>query len=335
MTDLVEMPAPEREEFVALQREASPDGGFGVAVFVVLVGSISLGFGLWLALLSLNAGSPLTAFGLLLTLGAMGIGLIRWQIVRALLPLAIRPPQAAISAVPVAEGNTYCFRYTQQFGRPFTVELTTSLLLQEIIKVPDVDGGPPSYRTINHLVSAQPAVRMSTAGGDLHYSATFQLTDEAVAGLTAEGARLAWVIRVLVRLSSGHDLWEDFTLPRRPSRLRSLAPAATDEYQVVIKRYRGWVVGQSTTPALLEVAPHIFQIDAFPALILERQSRVAAERACRRLEADGAVVQLWSGGQRVERQPTHNLPLPLTRAPALNTALPIPAAGDPPSPPPP
>ena len=317
-------------EFLPVERGTPPDGGAGVSGFCVFVGLVFLGVGAYLALLCRNSGQPQSALVMLLLTWTVGIALIVWQGPLAFLPLLIGTPRGSISGDPVRSGDAFLFRYTQPQRKPLIQEVTCSLVLREFVDTEGSEGQIYKSLHSSHLIESHTSGPQEPAPGNLfQVSARFRIPADGGARLiTRPDSQRVWVMKVRVRLRDGRDLWEEFFLPSPSASIAPQPPPAAERYRVVIKRYRSLVPLNAVPEALLDIAPHLHEIPHFPAVVREGANRPEAERACRRLEADGAVVQLWHGDQRVERQSTHRLPVPHDGPAPTECALPIPAAGE-------
>jgi hypothetical protein len=318
-----------RGRYNAVRRGTPPDGGAFASAFCVFMGLLCLLCGGWLTLSLLannHIGMAIAAF--LVGMPA-GIGLVGWQGPRAFLPFILRTPRAAVSADEVERGERFEFRYWQQVTWGLTADITVSLILREMVERPIGEGDVALFAGAEHLIESHTTRGVTARTGEaLRTGHSFVLPADGGSGVASRHAReLIWLMKVRVRLQNGMDIWEEFELPYPTGleRGRFGLSSQPEGCRVVVQRYPGWIYGQSTPDALLDVAPHLHRVIRFPLLVLEGQTRDAAERACRRLEADGAVVQLWDGDQVVTRQQTHTMPLPAESAPISDRALPIPA----------
>lgn len=322
---------PISDLFVPLQRGTPPDGGVVAAAFCSAVGALWIATCLWMLASVLAGGVTLPAVAACLVGIALGVTALISQVPQLALAFWFRRPCSAVATQVTSDGHSFTFRYSQRAWKPTTAEVTCSLVLREArpAVTPEGQSGPPTR--IDHLVASQRASCISRFSGDL-------LRTQCCLSAPADLARsfrlgrgaLSWILKVRVRLPNQRDFWEEFQLPFEPEAVsRTVVDAqrvARGCFSVVMVRLPDWFRPEPTPEAVLDVAPHLHQLNRLPVRVMETLSRHEAERACRRLEAAGASVALYCDDELVTRITLHNLPIPQVDVERPCGELPIPLA---------
>jgi hypothetical protein len=313
-------------EFSELKRDASPAGGRTRAVLLFLCGLGLLGGCGWWIVDGWRHSNFDAMFGLVL--GALlGLTAVYWQWRPLRLMYRTALPHGEIFPPRVVTGEEFTFRYRQPVRQPLRADVTASLVLRETIPAPPEDNDPtPTER--DHLVAARTEQGLQVpAGGLLQMQCAFRLPAE-MRDFPVQHWPVQCVVKVHVRAERGADYWEEFALP---SPVDASSPVCQSreteaEYQVTLVSFPQLYRELPPPPPLDEYLPHLVRVDRLPLVLLRGITRAEAERACRRLEAAGGVVELACGGRVIERQQTHNLPVPVETARTAAQGLPVPGA---------